>query len=145
MRKKFALLVGALLTASTILTGCGSNETASNKDTTIKYVTYSAGPDHNKDLENMIAEFEKQNEGIKVEYEIIGYNDYFTKLQTQASSKTLPDVFEINYENFVTYAENGVLLDLSKLAEDDKEFSSDLLSEDSYEYFKYNDKLFGLT
>ena len=50
----------------------------------------------------MVAEFEKQNPDIKVETEVIGYDDYFTKLQTQASSKTLPDVFEMNYENFNT-------------------------------------------
>ena len=76
----------------------------------------------------MVAEFEKQNPDIKVETEVIGYDDYFTKLQTQASSKTLPDVFEMNYENFNTYAGNGVLLDLTELAEKDEEFSEDMLS-----------------
>ena len=93
----------------------------------------------------MVAEFEKQNPDIKVETEVIGYDDYFTKLQTQASSKTLPDVFEMNYENFNTYAGNGVLLDLTELAEKDEEFSEDMLSGNSYEYFQKDGKLYGLT
>ena len=93
----------------------------------------------------MIAEFEKQNPDIQVEVEVIGYDDYFTKLQTQASSKTLPDVFEMNYENFNTYAANGVLLDLTKLAEKDELFSPDLLTGNTYEYFQKEGKLYGLT
>ena len=34
----------------------------------------------------------------------------------------------MNYENFNTYAGNGVLLDLTELAEKDEEFSEDMLS-----------------
>lgn len=131
--------------AMTAMTGCGGSGKTEGGEVTIKYATYSAGPDHIQDLEKMIAEFEKQNAGINVEYEVIGYDDYFTKLQTQASSKTLPDVFEINYENFVTYAKNGVLLDLSELAEKDETFSPDLLSGEAYDYFRYDEKLYGLT
>ncbi len=128
-----------------MLAGCNKKEEGTDGKVTIKYTTYSAGPDHIKDLEQMIAAFEKQNTNIHVEYEIIGYDDYFTKLQTQASSKTLPDVFEINYENFVTYAKNGVLLDITELSEKDDSFTPDLLSGDAYNYFKYDEKLYGLT
>lgn len=145
MNKKTAAMVLCTVMAAGVLTGCGGAEEKKDGKTTIKYATYSAGPDHLEDLDKMVAEFEKQNPDIKVETEVIGYDDYFTKLQTQASSKTLPDVFEMNYENFNTYAGNGVLLDLTELAEKDEEFSEDMLSGNSYEYFQKDGKLYGLT
>ena len=89
MNKKTAAMVLCTVMAAGVLTGCGGAEEKKDGKTTIKYATYSAGPDHLEDLDKMVAEFEKQNPDIKVETEVIGYDDYFTKLQTQASSKTM--------------------------------------------------------
>lgn len=143
MKKRVIAGVLGVLLVSGLVTGCGG-EGKDEGTTTIKYATYSAGPDHLEDMDAMIAEFEKQNPDIKVEVEVIGYDDYFTKLQTQASSKTLPDVFEMNYENFSTYASNGVLYDFTELAGKDESFSPDMLSGNSYEYFQKDGKLYGL-
>lgn len=146
MKKKLITGILGVTVVASLLTGCGgSGDSKSSGKTTIKYATYSAGPDHLEDMDKMVAEFEKQNPDIKVDVEVIGYDDYFTKLQTQASSKTLPDAFEMNYENFATYASNGVLLELTGAAEKDKEFSPDLLAGNSYEYFQHDGKLYGLT
>ncbi len=146
MKKKVLSVVLGVTMMAGLVSGCGGGtEAAKDGKTVIKYATYSAGPDHLEDMDAMIAEFEKQNPDIQVEVEVIGYDDYFTKLQTQASSKTLPDVFEMNYENFNTYAANGVLLDLTKLAEKDELFSPDLLTGNTYEYFQKEGKLYGLT
>lgn len=146
MKKKLiAGILGVTMIAG-MITGCGGGSgEPSDGTTTIKYATYSAGPDHLEDMDAMIEEFEKQNPDIKVDVEVIGYDDYFTKLQTQASSKTLPDVFEMNYENFNTYAGNGVLLDLTELADGDEDFSPDMLTGNTYEYFQNDGKLYGLT
>ena len=146
MKKKLiAGILGVTMIAG-MITGCGGGSgESSDGTTTIKYATYSAGPDHLEDMDAMIEEFEKQNPDIKVDVEVIGYADYFTKLQTQASSKTLPDVFEMNYENFNTYAGNGVLLDLTEMADSDEEFSPDMLTGNTYEYFQNDGKLYGLT
>ena len=144
-KKMIAGLLGVTMVAG-LLAGCGGDSGKSaDGTTTIKYATYSAGPDHLEDMDAMIEEFEKQHPDIKVEMEVIGFDDYFTKLQTQASSKTLPDVFEMNYENFNTYAGNGVLLDLTDLADGDEDFSPDMLTGNTYEYFQNDGKLYGLT
>jgi multiple sugar transport system substrate-binding protein len=45
--------------------------------------------------------------------ETIPYDSYFTRLQTALAGGTAGDSFELNYENFVTYAENGSLATLS--------------------------------
>jgi multiple sugar transport system substrate-binding protein len=82
-------------------------------DVTISYFTFSAAPDHLETLDEMIALFETANPGIQVEVETAAYADYFTELQTRIAGGEAPDTFELNYENFVTYASKGTLLDLT--------------------------------
>src|SRR5829696_2835364 len=90
-----ALMVGAM----------GSVLRASAQDSVeITYFTFSAAPDHLEDLEQMIAAFEAANPGIKVKVETAPFDQYFTKLQTLIAGGDPPDVFELNYENFVSYA-----------------------------------------
>jgi multiple sugar transport system substrate-binding protein len=79
----------------------------------ISYFTFSAAPDHLEDLDAMVAAFEAADPGIEVNVETAPFDSYFTELQTRIAGGDAPDVFELNYENFVTYASKGVLLDLS--------------------------------
>lgn len=44
---------------------------------------------------------------VDVSVNVTPYADYFTKLQTQASSDSLPDLFWLNGPNFQLYASNG--------------------------------------
>lgn len=111
---------------------------------TIKYMTFSAAPNHIEDLEAMIAAFEEANPMIKVEYETASWDDYFTKLQTQVASKTAADVFELNYENFVTYASKGALYDMDSLIAADGDFDPSVFNETALGAFKYEDKQYGL-
>ncbi len=60
---------------------------------TITYFTFSAAPDHLKDLDEMIAAFNKVHPEITVKVETAPYSDYFTKLQTQVAGGTAPDVY----------------------------------------------------
>ena len=80
---------------------------------TISYFTFSAAPDHLEDLDAIIAAFEAENPNINVEVQTAAYADYFTSLQTQIAGGSAPDTFELNYENFVTYARSGALLDIT--------------------------------
>lgn len=90
--------------------------------TTLRYFTFSAAPDYLEELDTIIAAFEEANPGITVEVETAPFADYFTLLQAGVASGDAPDVFELNYENFVTYAANDVLLDLSGLVSADAPF-----------------------
>lgn len=60
-------------------------------------------------LEQNIKDFNKEHPEIKVTIDVTPWEQYWTKLQTQASSKTLPDVFWMNGPNFQLYAGNGQL------------------------------------
>lgn len=84
------------------------------KEVTIKFANFSASGDNEKFLTAMKDEFEKQNPKIKVEIETIGFGDYFTQMQTRVAAGTAPDAYELNYENFVSYAKKGVLKGLEE-------------------------------
>lgn len=111
---------------------------------TLTYYTFSAAPDHLQDLDEMIKIFEEQHQGIQIKVETAAFADYFTKLQTLVAGGTTPDVFELNYENFVTYAAKDLLLDLNPLIKADTTFDSSIFYPRALEAFKYQDMQLGL-
>ncbi|GAB4522129.1 MAG: sugar ABC transporter substrate-binding protein [Anaerolineae bacterium] len=87
---------------------------AAQDDVTLRYFTFSAAPDYLEELDTIIAAFEEANPGITIDVTTAPFADYFTLLQTDVVSGDAPDVFELNYENFVTYAANDTLLNISE-------------------------------
>lgn len=118
--------------------------TATPEPVTITYFTFSAAPDHLEDLNEMIQIFEKSHPDIKIKVETAPFSDYFTKLQTLIAGGTAPDVFELNYENFVSFAAKGVLRNLEPLAQVDAAFDPDIFYPKAYGAFNYNDMQLGL-
>jgi multiple sugar transport system substrate-binding protein len=114
------------------------------EDVTIKYMTFSAAPNYLKELDATIAAFEAEHPGIKVEYETAAWDAYFTKLQTVVAAKQAPDAFELNYENFVTYADKGALADLTPLIAADTGFSTDVYNPTALAAFAQDGKQLGL-
>src|SRR5205085_9373049 len=113
-------ILAVLLVAMLSLTLFPAVAPAHAATTTINYFTFSAAPDHVKDLDTIIAAFKQENPDIDVKVQTAPFADYFTLLQTDLSGVTGPDVFELNYENFVTYASKSTLLDISSPASADK-------------------------
>lgn len=92
----------------------------------------------------MVEKFEAANKEIKVDVELVPYNDYFTKLQTLMAGSQAPDVFELNYENFVSYAEKRALLNLDKYIAEDQNFDSKTLNKEAFEAYQYDGKQYGM-
>ncbi len=61
----------------------------------------------------MVDAFQEEYPYITVEVETIGYNDYFTQMQTRVAGGTAPDCYELNIENFAAYANKGLLAEIS--------------------------------
>jgi multiple sugar transport system substrate-binding protein len=106
-RKLMFILVIAMLLLSVV-------PLAAQDAVTVRYFTFSAAPDYLEELDTIIAAFEAENEGITIEVSTAPFADYFTLLQADVVSGDAPDVFELNYENFVTYAANDTLLNISE-------------------------------
>ncbi len=83
--------------------------------TTVTYFTFTTDNDHIDELEALIAAFEGENPDIVIDYSTAPFDSYFTRLQTEFAAGDAPDVFELNYENFVTFAARDTLLPISDL------------------------------
>jgi multiple sugar transport system substrate-binding protein len=115
-RRAVTVATGTVLALTLAACSQGSatrTDTAADGTTTVRYMNFSANDGHEEDLAKIVDAFEAEHSDITVEVETVPYADYFTKLQTAVAGGTVADTFELNYENFVTYAENGSLAELS--------------------------------
>jgi multiple sugar transport system substrate-binding protein len=114
-RRALAALAGTVAAAAT-LAACSSGPSASTSDTPYSppdggvsaNLTYAVWDQTQvKAINANLAEFAKKYPNIKVNVDVTPFTDYFTKLQTEASSDSLPDLFWMNGPNFQLYASNG--------------------------------------
>lgn len=140
-RKIWAAGIVGILVASV---GLVSNPVVAASKTTINFFTFTAVPDHMKDLQAMVAAFEKKNPTIHINIQSAAYADYFTKLKTRVAGNQTPDTFELNYENFVTYAAAGTLLDLNKANKKDHSFKKSVYYGKAFDVFNLGGKQFGV-
>ena len=150
MKKRFMLLLFMVAAVITNLVGCTSAEEGEGKanessgETKITYYSFSAAPNYEEQLAQMVEVFEKENPDIKVTTELAAYDEYFTKLQTRIAGEKAPDVFELNYENFVQYASKGTLAELSSYISEDEKFDPSQLNEEAFKAYQYDGKQFGM-
>ncbi len=85
----------------------------SGEDVTITYCNFNASGGNEETLNAMYEKFHEQYPNITVDIETVAYDDYFTMMQTRVAGGTAPDCYELNIENFASYASKGVLADLS--------------------------------
>ena len=136
MKKKrlFSLLVCALAFAL-LLAACGGGSTPSNtaapatdapsnpgtttanppvtENVTITYCNFNASGGNEVTLQKMYEAFHAEYPNITVNIETIGYDDYFTQMQTRVAGGTAPDCYELNIENFAAYANKGQLAEIT--------------------------------
>jgi multiple sugar transport system substrate-binding protein len=129
----------ALLTAALLL----GTSTAFAK-TTVNYFSFTTDAGHVKTLESLISTFEKANPDIEIKYTTAPFDTYFTKLQTDIAAGQAPDAYELNYENFVTFASKGILRDLGSLMKQDKTITATTFYPAAQNAFKYKSVQYGL-
>ena len=131
-KSKLFSLIALALAALLVLSACG-NASAPTETTgapakpaetetqapapaepvTITYCNFNSSGGNEETLAKMVVAFEAEHPNIKVEVETIGYDDYFTQMQTRVAGGTAPDCYELNIENFAAYANKGQLAEIS--------------------------------
>ncbi len=127
--------LGGLLCAVMIAAMVPLAATSAQEPTEIRYFTFSAAPDYLDELDQMIAAFEAENPDITVKVESAPFADYFTLLQTQIAGGDAPDAFELNFENFVSFASKGVLADLGPLMAADPDYDAGAYYQRAFDAF----------
>ncbi|MBF4582235.1 sugar ABC transporter substrate-binding protein [Curtobacterium sp. VKM Ac-2865] len=149
-RRRALLGLAAAVSAVALLAGCSTSSSGSSggsgevaKDTKAD-LTYAVWDQNQvKAIKANIKGFNEKYPDIKVNVDVTPYASYFTKLQTQGSSNTLPDLFWMNGPNFQLYAGNGKLApitdEVKSGAIDPKNYSSAL-----NKLYTYDGKQYGV-
>lgn len=133
--------LGILATSALLLTGCSGTPAESDGPVTLEFFNFTAGADHADQLQAIVDAFEDENPNITIEVTNAAFEDYFTQLQTRIAGATAPDTFELNYENFVSFASSGALLDLESVGD---AIQSDKFFPKAYNAFNYDGVQYGL-
>ncbi|MGN0996722.1 MAG: ABC transporter substrate-binding protein [Candidatus Ventricola sp.] len=111
MKKLVSLLLAVLML--TVVASFGLAE-----DITLDVIIAQYGPNTNNwflgdgmDGSNFVKKFEEANPGIKLNLEVVSWNDIYTVVSTRISNNNAPDI--LNIDTFADYANEGLLLPVS--------------------------------
>jgi raffinose/stachyose/melibiose transport system substrate-binding protein len=133
MRKHLTILSGILLAAFTGITDAA--------DTTVKILHIQDNPKFLEVWKEIGAAFEKQNPGVKIDWQFLENEAFKAKLPTTLQSKERPDLFySWAGEVFFDQARAGVLRDITSFMEG---AWSETLSPAGVKAFTYEGKVYG--
>ena len=114
MAMALSMMAGAAMTA-------GAEEAG---DITLDVIICQYGPNTNEwflgtgmDGTNFVDKFEDENPGIKLNLDVVSWNDVYTEVDTRIANNNAPDI--LNIDVFANYATEGLLLPVSDYCPDD--------------------------
>ena len=162
MKKKLiSLMLCTMMTAGII--GCGSTESAtSSSDTTGTQTTASSETESTEKSYSVdtitiniwdsnqqpglqqIADSWTESSGVKVNIEVIDWDNYWTLLEAGASGGEMPDVFWMHSNTAQMYMENDILLDLTDYIAADPSVDQSKFYEGVWNLYSSNGKQYAL-
>src|SRR5215469_938881 len=138
LRQHLHVLVRFCAGAALVVSACGSPQTtttsqapasgggaapaaASNANpnaTVIRYALWDSG--QQPAYEQCATEFQKTNPNIQIKFEQVGWDDYWSQLQTGFVSGNAPDVFTDHLAKYPEFAAKGQVVDIQPMLEKDK-------------------------
>ncbi|MFC1476187.1 extracellular solute-binding protein, partial [Candidatus Zixiibacteriota bacterium] len=104
-----------------LLTGCGGGSRPGEK--TVEFWQFWTDPQAKAIIEQAVAEFEKENQGVKVNITDLTWNDGHQKIVSAFAAGRPPDLLELGSDWIAEFAAEGVLLDLTaELAKTQSQF-----------------------
>ena len=107
--KKLVVLLLALVMALSLTSAAFAD------DVTLDVIIAQYGPNTNNwflgdgmDGSNFVKKFEEANPGVKLNLEVVSWNDIYTVVSTRISNNNAPDI--LNIDTFADYANEGLLL-----------------------------------
>ncbi len=135
MKKILSFILIFVITMLSI-TGCGSK---SSDNLTIAIWDQGQEPG----LKQILDEFTKET-GIKTELQVITWDSYWTLLEAGASGGDMPDVFWMHSNQATKYMKNGILFDLTTLADESSILNLDKFNEDILDMYTYDGKIYAI-
>ena len=120
--KKLAALLLAILMVATMMAACGGSGDSGDSGSGSKASTITVNIwDSNQQAGiQEIADAWTETSGVKVNVEVVDWDNYWTLLEAGASGGQMPDVFWMHSNTAQMYMENDLLLKLNDYIEKDK-------------------------
>ena len=100
---------------STASAGTASNAAAPSNGQTVNFrMAWWGSKDRHDRTIKVINLFEKENPNVKITYEFASFNDYFTKMTTEAAGHNLPCLMQQDYATIGDWISRGLLLPLDQ-------------------------------
>lgn len=116
LRKRIISMLAASALAVGCLAGCGGGGDSSDGS-----LTMQIWDKNQEDAMKALAEaYHEQNPDVTIEVQVTNWDEYWTKLEASANSKTMPDIFWMHTNNILMYADAGMLADCSGLYDESK-------------------------
>lgn len=144
MKKVLTKIMAIALVTTTILTGCGGKKGGSDSNLGTKTLTVWAMGAEGKMLDQMSADFEKANPGIKVDIQALPWDQAHDKLLTAVASKKGPDVIQMGTSWIPEFADAGALVDLAQYTDKYKNLSKENYFDSSLQTSSYNNQYVGV-
>ncbi|HHW08757.1 MAG TPA: sugar ABC transporter substrate-binding protein [Firmicutes bacterium] len=109
---------------------------------TLTFMHWS-GTSQQEGWDQLIAEFEAANPGIKVQQMPIS-SDYAGKIRIMLASDSPPDIFMLDMQEVQYFGQNDLAIDLRPLAESQPGFRFEEMNRYALEIMSYNGKLLGM-
>lgn len=115
---RLLVATGAALATLLAVTACGDNGDEGGDDgtVTLRFSWWGSDPRHEA-TQQIIDEFEAQNEGIEVVPDFTDWNSYWDRLATATAGNDTPDIMTQEERYMTAYALNGQLLDLGEVSD----------------------------
>ena len=124
-------------------TSAGETSSDDGGEQTITFMGWGT-PQEVSVFETMIAQFEEQYPDIKVEYINVPSEDYNTKLQTMIAGGNTPDVFYLQPENVMPWADSGILYDMTDYVNNNEIFDEDNVWAKAIDMYRYDGSMPGV-
>ncbi|MNZ67367.1 putative ABC transporter substrate-binding protein YesO [compost metagenome] len=111
------------------------------KPVTLRIAWWGGQPRHDYTMK-VIEMYKEKNPHVTIEMEYANYDDYWKKLAPQAAANELPDIIQIDTQNYSQYAGRNQLADLTPYLNNQIDVSD--ISQNAIDGGKLGDKLYGM-
>lgn len=147
--KKMRLYAGVLATA-TLLAACsgskGSDSSSSSSNTSgkteISYAIWDSGQEPG--IRKIADKFEEKNPDIKVNIQVVDWDNYWTMLEAGATGGSLPDTFWMHSNEIYRYGSNEMLLPLDDYLAKSKDAKLENFPDGLNEIYNINGKQYAV-
>ena len=142
--KRFAAAALSLMLGVSGIAATGTAAFAEEKNYSVKELQVAIWDNNQLAGLQQIADEWSEKSGIKVNINVITWNEYWTLLEAGASGGELPDVFWMHINSAQKYMEGGMLLDLNDYIEADDAIDLDNYYDDIVELYRSDDKQYAI-